>query len=82
MKIRFLLVGKTNVKPDKILLDIAENILLKGMEANVQSSYLQIQYIIFLTAYRENFEQSKLKLDDLQQTMKINLVCGTQFSES
>jgi hypothetical protein len=28
VKIRFLLVGKTNVKPDKILLDIAENILL------------------------------------------------------
>ena len=76
VKIRFLLVGKTNVKPDKVLLDIAENILLKGMEANVQSSYLQIQYIIFLTAYRENFEQSKLKLDDLQRTVKINLGMG------
>ena len=78
VKTRFILEGKTNCKPHPILLDIAESILLKDMQASVQSAYLQLQYVVFLSAYRENFEQSKLKLDVIERTMNVNL--GLQYS--
>ena len=42
-------------------IEIAENILLKGIERNVQSTYLQLQYVIFMAAYKGNFEQSKIR---------------------
>ena len=78
VKTRFILEGKTNRRPHKVLLDIAENILLRGMQASVQSSYLQLQYIVFLASYRENYEQSKLQLDSIERTMNVNL--GLQYS--
>jgi hypothetical protein len=78
VKTRFILEGKTNRNPHPILLAIAENILLRGMQTSIQSAYLQLQYVVFLSAYRENFEQSKLKLDVIARTMNVNL--GLQYS--
>ena len=78
VKTRFILEGKTNKLPHVILIDIAENIYLTALKDNVQSTYLQLQYIIFLSAYRQNFAQSKLKLEDVSRTGKVNL--GLQYS--
>jgi hypothetical protein len=78
VKTRFILEGKTNMLPHPVLIDIAENIYLKAIKDCVQSTYLQLQYVIFLSAYRENFAQSKLKLEEVDRNAKVNL--GLQYS--
>jgi hypothetical protein len=78
VRTRFVLEGKTNLSPSEMRLDVAENIFLRGIAEYPQSGYLQLQYILFLTAYRQNFAQAKLKLDELERSMNTNL--GMRFS--
>ena len=54
-------VAPLNIFAGDVKIEIAENILLKGIEQNVQSTYLQLQYVIFMAAYKGNFEQSKIR---------------------
>jgi hypothetical protein len=54
-------VGRERNGAGDVKIEIAENILLKGIEQNVQSTYLQLQYVIFMAAYKGNFEQSKIR---------------------
>lgn len=74
---RFLQKDKCRLMPPELYLNIAENIYLKNLPTCGQSSYLALQYVTFITAYRENSGMAGKCLEDrIAHRMKINLGLG------
>ena len=69
---RFLQYSKQTVLPPPEMIDIAQHILQRGLVKHPQSVYLQLQYALFLVAYRRNYLAAHSLLQRLEDLYPLN----------